>query len=270
MTVASAHAVAAAVGVPGDVFDKARFEAETATPLYLRLRKIVRDAVRAGRLGETEALPSERDLAERLGVSRVTVRKAIEGLVKEGVLVQRAGSGTYVAPRRSRIEQPLSHLTSFTQDMASRGLAADQIWLDRSVGMPSPEEAMVLGLSPGDAVARFHRLRRAGGEPLAIELAVVPLRYLPDPTEVETSLYAVLGRHGHRPVRALQRLQATALMPEDAQRLGLAAGSPALFIQRVSYLPDGRVVEFVRSHYRGDAYDFVAELTVAPAEQETP
>lgn len=127
---------------------------------------------------------------------------------------------------------------------------------------------MVLALSPGEEVSRFHRLRRAGGTPLAIELAVVPRRFLPEPAEVDTSLYAALGRRGVRPIRALQRLQATALAAFEAEHLGLAEGTPALFIQRVSYLPDGRVVEFTRSHYRGDAYDFVAELTVAPAAAE--
>jgi GntR family transcriptional regulator len=115
----------------GDFFSRIRFDADGPTPLYLKLRKAFRDAVDAGVLPEADALPAERDLADRLGVSRVTVRKAIAGLVHEGVLVQRRGSGTYVAPRRPRIEQPLSRLTSFTQDMASRGLATQSDWLDR-------------------------------------------------------------------------------------------------------------------------------------------
>lgn len=252
------------------VFDRSRFDTSGPTPLYLRLRKLVRDAVTAGQLLEADALPGERELADMLGVSRVTVRKAIEGLVDDGVLVQRRGSGTYVAPRQSRIEQPLSRLTSFTQDMQSRGLDTDATWLDRSVSLPSPEEAMVLALSPGEQVSRFHRLRRAGGTPLALELAVVPRKFLPDPSEVDASLYTALGQRGVRPVRALQRLQATALQAFEAGLLGLPEGSPALFIQRVSYLPDGRVVEFTRSHYRGDTYDFVAELTVSAAPAEPP
>lgn len=252
------------------VFDRGRFDTTGSTPLYLRLRKLVRDAVEAGTLSEADALPGERDLADMLGVSRVTVRKAIEGLVDEGVLLQRRGSGTYVAPRQPRIEQPLSRLTSFTQDMQSRGLDTDSTWLDRAVSLPSPEEAMVLALSPGEEVTRFHRLRRAGGVPLAIELAVVPRRFLPDPAEVDASLYAALGRRGLRPSRALQRLQATALPAFEAGQLGLAENSPALFIQRVSYLPDGRVVEFTRSHYRGDTYDFVAELSMAPVAADPP
>ena len=99
---------------------------------------------------------------------------------------------------------------------------------------------------------------------MAIELAVIPQRFLPDPDAVGASLYAALEARGHHPVRALQRLHATALTATEAKLLDLREGSPALFIERISFLGDGRIVEFTRSHYRGDSYDFVAELTLAP------
>ena len=86
---------------------------------------------------------------------------------------------------------------------------------------------------------------------------------LPDPDLVETSLYAALDFYGYRPVRALQRISATNLKAEDAELLNLEAGDAGLRIERISYLESGRVVEFTRSLYRGDAYDFVAELTIA-------
>ncbi len=146
--------------------------------------------------------------------------------------------------------------------MKLRGLKTEADWLDRSSGLPTPEEALKLSISPSELVCRFHRLRRADGEPLAIELAVIPHRFLDDPESVGTSLYNALEARGHRPVRALQRLHATALGAADAKRLGVAAGSAALFIERISYLPDGRIVEFTRSFYRGDSYDFVAELSL--------
>jgi GntR family transcriptional regulator len=197
-------------------------------------------------------------------VSRVTVRTAFTELVAEGVLLQRRGSGTYVNGAALRIEQPLSRLTSFTQDMELRGLKTDADWLDRSVRLPTPEEALKLSISPSEFVSRFHRLRRANGEPMAIELAVIPYKFISNPEKVTGSLYNALDALGVRPVRALQRLQATALSTLDAKLLALPAGSPALFIERISYLPDGRIVEFTRCHYRGDGYDFVAELTIAP------
>lgn len=246
------------------LFSASRFRDRDAAPLYARIKRLVQQALAAGELKPGDSIPSERDVAEMLKVSRVTVRKAFSELVRDGLLVQRRGSGTYVSDPARRIEQPLSRLTSFTDDMKLRGLRTDADWLERSVGLPTPEEALKLALSPADPVSRFHRLRRADGVPMAIELAVVPQRFLPDPAAVGGSLYAALEARGVRPVRALQRLHATALSPADARLLDLPDSSPALFIERISYLTDGRVVEFTRSYYRGDSYDFVAELTLAP------
>ncbi len=107
-------------------------------PLYLRLKRWIEDAVRRGAIKPGDALPSERDLATRADVSRVTVRKAVQHLVREGVLVQRHGSGTYVAPQPNRVEQSLSQLTSFTEDMARRGMVVRSVWLDRGIYAPSP------------------------------------------------------------------------------------------------------------------------------------
>lgn len=246
-----------------NIFAPDRFRIADSAPLYARIKKLVQDAVRAGELKQGDSIPSERDVADLLAVSRVTVRKAFSELVTEGVLVQRRGSGTYVNGPSRRIEQPLSRLTSFSDDMKLRGLRTDADWIDRSYGLPTPEEALKLSLSPGDHVSRFHRLRRADGVPMAIELAVIPHRFLPDPASVGESLYAALDARGVRPVRALQRLHATALSMPEAKLLELPDGSPALFIERVSFLADGRIVEYTRSHYRGDSYDFVAELTLA-------
>ena len=238
---------------------------EEGGPLYVRLQGLIRDAIGDGRLRPNDALPAEREMAASLGVSRVTVRKAIQGLVAEGVLRQRHGSGTFVSRGGGRVEQPLSRLTSFTEDMRSRGLVPTANWIERSVGMPTSAEAMILGLSPTDRVSRLHRLRLADNEPMAIERAVVPARILPDPTIVDVSLYDALTAIGMRPVRAIQRLNAENVSSADAVLLGIAPGSAALAIERISYLPDGRVVEFTRSHYRGDAYDFVAELNLTEA-----
>ena len=245
------------------IFVPERFGGGSA-PLYTRLKRLVQEAVSSGELKEGDSIPSERDVALLLNVSRVTVRKAFSDLAGEGVLVQRRGSGTYVNGPVKRIEQPLSRLTSFSEDMQLRGLKTDADWLERASGLPTPEEALKLSISPNDHISRFHRLRRADGVPLAIEHAVIPHRFLPDPRSVEDSLYTALGLRGFRPVRALQRLHATALSSSEARLLDLPAGSPALFVERIAYLQDGRIVEYTRSHYRGDTYDFVAELTLAP------
>lgn len=231
-------------------------------PLYLQLRRWIGDAIARGDLKPGDALPSERDLALKVAVSRVTVRKAVQHLVREGVLVQRHGSGTFVAPQANRVEQSLSQLTSFAEDMARRGMAVRSVWLDRGIYDPSPEETMILGLSSGEQVARVARLRISGDTPLAIERAALSTAILPDPHQIGTSLYAHLDKTGNRPVRAIQRIRAANLIESDARLLDVPAGAAGLYVERISYLGSGRVIEFTRSIYRGDTYDFVAELRI--------
>ena len=234
-------------------------------PLYLQLKRWIEDAIEQGAIGAGDALPSERDLATKVDVSRVTVRKAVLQLVKDGVLVQRHGSGTFVAPQTQRVEQSLSQLTSFTEDMARRGMAVRAEWLDRGLYLPSPEETVILGLSSGEHVARISRLRLTGDTPLAIERASLSARVLPDPGAIADSLYKHLDKSGNRPIRAIQRIRAANLDAEDAHLLQVPAGAAGLFIERTSYLASGRVIEFTRSIYRGDTYDFVAELRLGDA-----
>lgn len=231
-------------------------------PLYLKLRRSIEDAVKSGLVNPGDALPSERDIAATADVSRVTVRKAVQHLVADGILIQRHGSGTFVAPQIERVEQPLSSLTSFTEDMARRGRTMTNLWLDRGLYDPSPQEAVVLGLGAGEKVARVNRLRIADGNPLAIERASLAASILPDPDGIEASLYAHLEKTAKRPVRAIQRIAAVNLGRQDADLLDVATGAASLKIERTSYLASGRIIEFTRSIYRGDAYDFVAELRI--------
>ena len=193
-------------------------------------------------------------------MSRVTVRKAVQDLVKGGILVQRHGSGTFVAPRMERVEQSLSRLTSFTEDMARRGMTRASNWLDRGLYPPSPDEMMVLGLSANELVARVAgcaspTTRRWPSSGRRCRRTSCPIR-----TRSAHSLYAALEKTGNRPVRAVQRISAANLGEADAACSTSPAGSAGLNIERISYLATGKVVEFTRSIYRGDAYDFVAEL----------
>jgi GntR family transcriptional regulator len=208
-------------------------------------------------LGPDEALPPERDLAEEFSVSRITVRKALDGLVNEGLLTRRHGAGTFVA---SRVEKNFSKLSSFTEDMISRGRTPRSEWLKRAEGSVTPEESLVLGLSPGTPVYRFHRIRFADEAPMALEYSTVPAFSLPSADAVGSSLYEALDAAGCRPARALQRLRAVLFTAEQAELLNVRTGDAGLLIERRGFLKDGRAVEFTQSYYRGDAYDFVAEL----------
>ncbi len=232
----------------------------TGGPRYMQLRNRIGDAIETGILPERSAIPSEREIAALTGLSRVTVRKAIQSLVEDGAIVQRQGSGSFVMERSERVQQSLSHLTSYSEDMKQRGMSVTSTWLERSVCLPTPEERAALSLEEGDSVTRIARLRSADGRPMAIERASLPTDILPNPLIVERSLYEVLERDGNRPVRAVQTISAINLPAEEADLLGVPEGAAGLRIQRVSYLRSDRVAEFTNSLYRGDAYDFVAEL----------
>ena len=230
------------------------------TPLYLQLQKLLRAAIQSRVIAVDSAIPAERHLAEDFDVSRITVRKAINGLVSEGLLRRRRGAGTFVS---SRLEKSFSKLSSFTEDMISRGHKPHSEWLGKAEGEVTPEEALSLGLSPGARVYRFQRLRYTDDVMMALEYTTLPAFCLTALEDVDSSVYEALQRHGHRPVRALQRLRAVALTADQAQKLAVRAGDPGLFIERRGFLADGRTCELSHSYYRGDAYDVVAELNDA-------
>lgn len=229
-------------------------------PRYAQLRQRLVDAIEAGVLAPGGALPSEREIGNLTDLSRVTVRKAIQSLVDSGDIVQRQGSGSFVTEKAERLQQSLSHLTSFSEDMARRGMTTSVKILEQSVCLPSPEETAALSLENDDRVSRLARLRMADDRPLAIERASLPTDILANPLEVTSSLYEVLERDGKRPVRAIQKISAINLAEGDATLLAVPQGAAGLRIERLSHLASGRVAEFTNSIYRGDAYDFIAEL----------
>ena len=233
---------------------------EAGGPRYVQLRRRLELGIETGVLPPNSSLPPEREIAEITRLSRVTVRKAIQELVHEGLIEQRQGSGSFIRKPMARMEQSLSHLMSFTEDMASRGFDTTSRWLERGLFWPTPDEVAALCLMEGEQVARICRLREADGRPMALERAALPLDILPNPLEVTTSLYLVLERLGHRPTSAIQKISAINLEAREADLLGVAEGSAILSIERTSFLKSGRVAELTRSLYRGDAYDFVAEL----------
>jgi GntR family transcriptional regulator len=227
------------------------------TPLYMQVaRKLIQD-VREGRYQVDQALPSERLLSEQLDVSRVTARKAIDQLVEQGLVVRKRGSGNYVAPR---IEQPLSNLSSFSEQLQQRGYEPSSKWLKRALVLASAEEQMTLGLSNNTRVARLERLRLADDTVMAYEVSVLPASVLPRPEAVGSSLYEYLAATGHQPVRALQHIRAMNATGTLAQQLDVPEGQAVLFITRVGYLESGQAVELTHSYCRSDHYDFVAEM----------
>ncbi len=227
-------------------------------PLYQQFERKMRSAILQKKLSPGEALPAERDLAEQFAISRITVRKALDALVAEGLLTRRHGTGTFVAA--ARVEKNFSRLASFTEEMQARGRVAHSAWLYRGRGEVTPEESLILSMGPGTPVYRFHRIRYADGLPMALDYSTVPAFCLPSEDAVDSSLYDALEATGHRPVRALQRLRAVLFTDKQAELLEVEPRDAGLLIERRGFIKDGRMVEVTQSYFRGDAYDFVAEL----------
>jgi GntR family transcriptional regulator len=236
-------------------------DAGESTPLYLQLARHLAEAIRKGRYRPDEALPSERVLSESLRLSRVTTRKAIDQLAAQGLIVRRRGSGNYIAPH---LEQTLSRLSSFSEELHRRGYTPGSRWLSRAITAPSREESRILGLGRGERVARLKRLRLADDVVMAYEESILPASVIPDPEAVGTSLYEHLARIRKAPTRAQQHIHAVNAPARLAARMGLPAGRAVLHITRIAHLESGRAVEITHSHYRSDYYDFVAEIRRDP------
>ncbi|MGB3876955.1 GntR family transcriptional regulator [Shinella zoogloeoides] len=227
-------------------------------PLYRQLGRALKTAIDESVLKRGAVIPSERDLSTGLGLSRVTVRKAIDNLVSDGLLDRRQGAKTVVS---SRLEKSLATMTSFSEDMRSRGLEPGCVWISREISRPSPAEMMALGIPGHEKVVRLRRLRTADTMPIAIETATLPARFVPDPEAIGASLYEYLAAHGAMPVRAMQRMQAKPATEEERRLLVTPEGTSLLTMERRCFLADDQIVEFTQTKYRGDVYDFVIELT---------
>ena len=227
-------------------------------PLYRQLGRALKTAIDDSVLKRGAVIPSERDLSTGLGLSRVTVRKAIDNLVSDGLLDRRQGAKTVVS---SRLEKSLATMTSFSEDMRSRGLEPGCVWISREISRPSPAEMMALGIPGHEKVVRLRRLRTADTMPIAIETATLPARFVPDPDAIGASLYEYLAAHGAMPVRAMQRMQAKPATEEERRLLVTPEGTSLLTMERRCFLADDQIVEFTQTKYRGDVYDFVIELT---------
>lgn len=238
-----------------------------STPKYLQIARKMTDLIESKVWPEDHGVPSERQLVERLEVSRVTARKALQIIAEKGLIVRRPGSGTYVAPR---LEQPLSRLSSFSEELRLRGISSSSAWLTRDVALASSQELMALAMTSGSRVARVKRLRRADETPMAIEYCRVPEVLLPDPELIQASLYELLDSLGSPVVRALQTISAVNATREQARLLEIEAGDAVIFVTRLGFGRDGRPMELTESYCRPDVYEFVAELTRIPTVNTTP
>jgi GntR family transcriptional regulator len=229
-------------------------------------QELARDALLelVGGLEIGAAIPPERRLATELGVSRPTLRMAIDELVREGLLLRRHGSGTYVA--EPKIALPLT-MTSFSEDMARRGMRPSSQVLSFEAISAGAKLGQRLRISPAEQVWRIRRMRLADEETMAIEFLHVPKPVVPRLTREDLeghSFYELLReRFGVVVASGVQTIEPTVTSEDEAEILGVPLHAPAFLFERITESERGEVVEFVRSVYRGDRYRLVAELRPA-------
>jgi GntR family transcriptional regulator len=219
------------------------------------------------RLGVGEAIPSERQLSGELGVSRLTVRAALDDLVREGFLERRHGAGTFVS--EPKIAQELT-MTSFTEDMQRRGMVPSSKTMELKTVAAGARLGRLLHVSPSERIVVVTRLRYADRETMAIETLHVAESLVPGLTAKDLerySFYELLeGRFGIVVVGGSQAIEPTVTNEDESAALGVPLHSPAFLFERTTRAGDGRIVEYVRSIYRGDRYRLVSELTRPPQE----
>jgi GntR family transcriptional regulator len=208
------------------------------------------------------AIPSERQLSQDFGVSRLTVRAAIDELAREGYLVRRRGSGTFVS--EPKIAQELT-MSSFSEEMRKRGMRPGSKTLSLEVKHAGAYLGRCLHVSPSERIVVATRLRLADDETMAIETLHVPEPLVPGLTRQdfdETSFYDLLtDRYGIEIVGGIQTIEPTVTNEEESEILGVPLHSPAFQFERTTRSESGTIVEFVRSIYRGDRYRLVTELS---------
>jgi GntR family transcriptional regulator len=208
-----------------------------------------------------ESLPAERDLARDLGVARMTLRRAVDGMVAESLLVRRQGAGTFVAP--AKVAHRLA-ANSFSADMRARGLRPGSRTLSTNRAPAGVMLAALLEVPAGAPVLHVRRLRLADDEPMAVEDLHVPADLVPGLAGEDLedrSYYELLAqRYGQRIASGTQTAEASLTSNEDATVLGVAPGAPAFCFERTCRVDGGRVAEFVRSVYRGDRYRIMVDI----------
>jgi GntR family transcriptional regulator len=227
-------------------------------PKHQQLREILLDLVES--VGPEAAIPSERELAGRYGVARMTVRQAVESLVAEGLLFKVAGRGTFVAAPKLDLQ---ARLTSFGEEMRRRGMTPSTSVLGFGRTRASAHLARELAGEPGEPLVHLSRLRLADGTPMAVERLWLPERIVPGLAEADRppdSIYQVLGEaYGQMPDWGEDVIEAAVADPEVADLLRVAAGGPVLRIARHSYSGQ-TLVAYSISLYRADRYQLWVPL----------
>ena len=235
---------------------------QSGSPRHEQLSDWLRNQIRAGAMAAHDQLPSEAELGELSGVSRITVRRALGTLENEGRIYRRQGLGSFVAP--PHLPQGLVRLTDFAQDMERAGLAASSRVLHRAPEAATPSVAEALGIDPGAPTVRLDRLRLGNDRPVALDRTWLPpfyAQFLEGHDLTTETIYRVLEREYEIPVlRGRYRIEAAVAHADEAEPLGVPEGAPLLLVERTSYTAGERAVYYQRRYYRADRVAFELEL----------
>lgn len=235
---------------------------ELPMPLYHQLKCALISAIESGEWQSNQQLPNEGQLAENFGVSKITVRQALRELADLGYIRREQGRGTFIS--KCKLDQGPRELTSFSEEMRRHQLNASSRVIEHYEIEASARVAEALHLRPGERVFVLTRLRLAEGEPMGIQTAHLPVAMTPGLVGADlehSSLYEVLRtRYGLQPAEARETYHAVPAETAPAALLGIAVGSPVFSVERVTYLPDGKPFEYVKSIMRGDRYSIILQL----------
>lgn len=237
-----------------------QIDRSSPVPLYHQLAEQLNDAISSGQLNPGDALENEVALADRLGLSRPTVRRAISELVNQGLLVRRRGIGTTIA---NQMVHRRAELTSLYEDLEREGRSPHTDVLSLRTDAVDERAAHALGLPPETPLVAMVRLRYAGDLPLAIMRNWLPPSWHDITVEQleRQSLYAVLRARGIRPVVARQRIGARNPTPAERRTLKMGRSEPLVTMTRSAYDADGEPVEYGDHCYRADQYSVDVMVT---------
>lgn len=224
-------------------------------PIYVQIRERILAQIQNNEIGMGDKLPTEEEMAHDLGVSRMTVRRAIEDLVDEGLLQRKRGIGTFVVAKK--MTRHYTDLTSFYEEAMEQGLQPSSVVLSLKIIPATPEIAGYLNIKPGALVHQVKRLRLLNKEPIALHIAHIPCHLIDtlDKGELESqSLYHIYNAHRLPAQWAKQRIEAHIANEELAEYLDLEVGAPILYSARTTYTIDDAPVEWVQGYSSGAGY----------------
>lgn len=228
-------------------------------PIYIQIHDDIKRKIEENIWKVGDRIPSERELSLHFGVSRMTLRQAIQNLSDEGILERKVGSGTYVANRK--VQEKMTGTTSFTEIMLSQGRQPSSKVTSYFVTSPSSSEIEKLALSENQLVLRMERIRYADGIPICFELASIPETLINQFTKesITNSFYRILEDEGFKIKGANQTISATEASEKIAEFLNIKRGDAVLRLRQVSFFDDGRPFEYVRTQYVGSRFEFYLE-----------